>query len=55
MRTFTYQKIFLHYGDLADLNSLFNIVSKIKPDEIYNLGAQSHVVIHLKFLSTLPR
>ena len=35
--------LFLHYGDLADSNSLFNIVNKIKPDEIYNLGAQSHV------------
>ncbi len=34
---------FLHYGDLADSNSLFNIVNKIKPHEIYNLGAQSHV------------
>jgi len=34
---------FLHYGDLADSNSLVNILSKIKPDEIYNLGAQSHV------------
>ena len=36
-------KLFLHYGDLADANSIFNIVNKIKPDEIYNLGAQSHV------------
>ncbi len=34
---------FLHYGDLADSNSLFNIISKVKPVEIYNLGAQSHV------------
>tara|TARA_B100001964_G_C14236510_1_gene602722 strand:- start:1565 stop:2620 length:1056 start_codon:yes stop_codon:yes gene_type:complete len=34
---------FLHYGDLADSNSLFNIISKVKPTEIYNLGAQSHV------------
>ncbi len=34
---------FLHYGDLADSNSLFNIINKIKPNEIYNLGAQSHV------------
>ncbi len=34
---------FLHYGDLADANSLFNIVNKVKPNEIYNLGAQSHV------------
>ena len=34
---------YLHYGDLADSNSMFNIISKIKPNEIYNLGAQSHV------------
>jgi len=37
------RNFFLHYGDLTDSNSLFNIVNKIKPDEIYNLGAQSHV------------
>ena len=36
-------KLFLHYGDLADSNSIFNVVNKVKPDEIYNLGAQSHV------------
>ena len=34
---------FLHYGDLTDTNSIYNIINKIKPDEIYNLGAQSHV------------
>ena len=34
---------FLHYGDLADSYSLFNIINKIRPHEIYNLGAQSHV------------
>ena len=34
---------FLHYGDLADSNSLVNIINKVKPQEIYNLGAQSHV------------
>ena len=39
----TTKNFFLHYGDLADSNSLFNIVNRIKPDEIYNLGAQSHV------------
>ncbi len=33
----------LHYGDLADSNSIVNIISKIRPNEIYNLGAQSHV------------
>ena len=35
----------LHYGDLTDSSSLFNIISQIKPDEIYNLGAQSHVAV----------
>ena len=34
---------FLHYGDLLDSNSLTKIINKIKPDEIYNLAAQSHV------------
>ena len=34
---------FMHYGDLTDSNSIFKIVSQIRPDEIYNLGAQSHV------------
>jgi GDPmannose 4,6-dehydratase len=35
----------LHYGDLADSTSLINIVQKVQPDEIYNLGAQSHVAV----------
>ena len=34
---------FLHHGDLTDTNSIYNIIHKIRPDEIYNLGAQSHV------------
>ena len=37
------KNFFLHYGDLNDSNSIFNVINKIKPDEIYNLGAQSHV------------
>ena len=37
------KNFFLHYGDLTDSNSLVNILSKIRPHEIYNLGAQSHV------------
>jgi GDPmannose 4,6-dehydratase len=36
-------KMFLHYGDLADGQGITNLVLDIKPDEIYNLGAQSHV------------
>ena len=39
------KKLFLHYGDLTDITSLTNIISKIKPDEIYNLAAQSHVKV----------
>jgi GDPmannose 4,6-dehydratase len=34
---------FLHYGDLTDSNSIFKIINEIRPNEIYNLGAQSHV------------
>ena len=34
---------YLHYGDLTDSLSVLKIIKKIKPDEIYNLGAQSHV------------
>ena len=34
---------YLHYGDLTDSNNIYNLIAKIKPDEIYNLGAQSHV------------
>ncbi|MHC4994350.1 MAG: GDP-mannose 4,6-dehydratase [Planctomycetota bacterium] len=33
----------LHYGDLADANSLQSILQQVQPDEVYNLGAQSHV------------
>src|SRR6201984_2284447 len=36
-------KLFLHYGDLSDASALAALVSKIRPDEIYNLAAQSHV------------
>ncbi len=36
-------RLFLHYGDLTDANSLSAVLNKVKPSEIYNLGAQSHV------------
>ena len=39
------QKLILHYGDLTDSTSLIRIIQSIKPDEIYNLGAQSHVKV----------
>tara|TARA_R110002110_G_scaffold57127_4_gene163603 strand:+ start:1054 stop:2025 length:972 start_codon:yes stop_codon:yes gene_type:complete len=41
----TSQKIHAHYGDLLDYPSLYRLISEIKPDEIYNLGAMSHVRI----------
>ena len=34
---------YLHYGDLTDSNSMFNVINRTRPNEIYNLGAQSHV------------
>lgn len=39
------KKLFLHYGDLTDSSNLNRLVEKIRPDEIYNLGAQSHVQV----------
>ena len=41
----THQRFILHYGDLSDAMSLTSIIQKIQPDEIYNLGAQSHVSV----------
>jgi len=40
-----FNKLKLHYADLTDLSSLIRIIDEIKPDEIYNLAAQSHVRI----------
>ncbi|MFA6587790.1 MAG: GDP-mannose 4,6-dehydratase [Patescibacteria group bacterium] len=37
------RRLILHYGDLLDSSNLFRLIEKIVPDEIYNLGAQSHV------------
>ncbi len=37
--------LFLHYGDLSDSSSLNKLIREIKPDEVYNLGAQSHVKV----------
>tara|TARA_Y100001978_G_C23702861_1_gene442405 strand:+ start:1576 stop:2667 length:1092 start_codon:yes stop_codon:yes gene_type:complete len=36
---------FLHYGDLTDSTNILRIIQEVKPDEIYNLGAQSHVAV----------
>lgn len=38
-------KFHLHYGDLTDSSNLTRIISEIQPDEVYNLGAQSHVAV----------
>lgn len=38
-------KLFLHYGDLCDATNLITIIANVKPDEIYNLGAMSHVKV----------
>jgi GDPmannose 4,6-dehydratase len=40
-----FNKVKLHYGDLTDSTNLVRIIQQIQPDEIYNLGAQSHVKV----------
>jgi GDPmannose 4,6-dehydratase len=40
---FTNRNFFIHYGDISDGTSTLNIINNVKPDEIYNLAAQSHV------------
>lgn len=40
-----HRKLHLHYGDLTDASNLTRIVQQVQPDEIYNLGAQSHVAV----------
>jgi GDPmannose 4,6-dehydratase len=39
------QNLILHYGDLTDSSNLTRILQEVKPDEVYNLGAQSHVAV----------
>ena len=41
----TEHKLHLHHGDMTDSSSIIGIVSKVQPDEIYNLAAQSHVAV----------
>lgn len=38
-------KLVLHYGDLSDTSNLARIIQEVQPDEVYNLGAQSHVAV----------
>jgi len=40
-----HQRFVLHYGDLSDSSNLTRIVQQVQPDEVYNLGAQSHVAV----------
>ena len=40
-----YEDIHLHYGDLTDATNIISVIQKVQPDEIYNLGAQSHVKV----------
>ncbi len=40
-----HRKVYLHYGDMTDSSNLIRLVQMIKPDEIYNLAAQSHVKV----------
>ena len=40
-----YPQLKLHYGDLTDATNLISVIKKVEPDEIYNLGAQSHVKV----------
>ena len=46
-------KFRLHYGDVTDSSSVSNLIKVTKPDEIYNLAAQSHVAVSLKYPNTL--
>ena len=39
------RNLFLHYGDLSDGSNLTRIIQQVQPDEVYNLGAQSHVAV----------
>jgi GDPmannose 4,6-dehydratase len=40
-----YHRLTLHYGDLTDSTNIVRVIQKVQPDEIYNLGAQSHVKV----------
>ena len=47
-----HRRLTLHYGDLTDSSNLTRILSEVQPDEVYNLGAQSHVAVILKRQNT---
>ena len=41
-------RLTLHYGDLSDSSNMLRIIEQVQPDEIYNLGAQSHVAVNFE-------
>ena len=47
-------RLVLHYGDLTDSSNLIRIIQQVQPDEIYNLGAQSHVAVSFESPNTPP-
>lgn len=53
---YSFKDMKLHYGDLTDSTCLVKIINEVKPTEIYNLGAQSHVKVgwSLKYTSYHP-
>ena len=44
-KIFNHKNLHLNYGDLVDSNNISHLISSVRPDEIYNLGAQSHVQV----------
>ena len=47
-------RLTLHYGDLGDGTGLRRVLEKVQPDEVYNLGAQSHVKVSFDSRNTPP-
>ena len=47
-------KLYLHYGDLSDTSNLTRILNEVQPDEVYNLGAQSHVAVSFEAPESSP-
>ena len=45
--THTHNFLVLHFSDLSDASSMVNLLHREKPDEVYNLAAQSHVAVEL--------
>ena len=43
--SFEHERLRLHYGDLSDTSNVIRLLREIEPDEVYNLGAQSHVSV----------